>query len=171
MASPATASNGDHRSEGANLEYCPVPGGRDLSVHSSSHKDPVMNIYVGNLSRDVTEAELREAFEAFGEVTSCNIITDKFSGESRGFGFVEMPTQAEAQAAMDDLNGKEMKGRELNVNEARPRTERRRGSGGGRGGGGRGGGGRGGGGRGGGGPRGGGGRGGGPRGGGGGRRF
>ncbi|MGD8698586.1 MAG: RNA-binding protein [Gemmatimonadales bacterium] len=130
-----------------------------------------MNIYVGNLSRDVTEAELREAFEAFGEVTSCNIITDKFSGESRGFGFVEMPTQAEAQAAMDDLNGKEMKGRELNVNEARPRTERRRGSGGGRGGGGRGGGGRGGGGRGGGGPRGGGGRGGGPRGGGGGRRF
>ncbi len=131
-----------------------------------------MNIYVGNLSRDVTEAELREAFEAFGEVTTCNIITDKFSGESRGFGFVEMPTQAEAQAAMDELNGKEMKGRELNVNEARPRTERRRGGGGGRGGGGRGGGGgpRGGGGRG-GGPRGGGGRGGGPRGGGGGRRF
>jgi RNA recognition motif-containing protein len=124
-----------------------------------------MNIYVGNLSRDVTETELREAFEAFGEVTSVNIITDKFSGESRGFGFVEMPTQAEAQAAMDDLNGKEMKGRELNVNEARPRTERRRGGGGGRGGGGPrgGGGGRGGGPRGVGGPRGGGGRGGGRR--------
>jgi RNA recognition motif-containing protein len=128
-----------------------------------------MNIYVGNLSRDVTEAELREAFEAFGEVTSCNIITDKFSGESRGFGFVEMPTQAEAQAAMDDLNGKELKGRELSVDQARPRTERRRGAGGrggGRGGGPRGGGPRGGG-------RGGGPRGGGPRGGGrgGGRRF
>jgi hypothetical protein len=171
MAGHASASNGDHRSESANFECCPVPGGRDPSVHSSSHKGPVMNIYVGNLSRDVTEAELREAFEAFGEVTSCNIITDKFSGESRGFGFVEMPTQAEAQAAMDELNGKEMKGRELNVNEARPRTERRPrggGGGGGRGGGPRGAGG---------GGRGGGGRGGGPRGGGGGggrgggRRF
>lgn len=124
-----------------------------------------MNIYVGNLSHDVTEEELRAAFEAFGQVTSVNIITDKFSGESRGFGFVEMPEKAEAQAAMDELNGKDMKGRSLNVNEARPRTEGRRGGGGPRGGGGRGGGGPRGGGGGprGGGPRGGGGRGGGPR--------
>ncbi|UCC73916.1 MAG: RNA-binding protein [Gemmatimonadota bacterium] len=109
-----------------------------------------MNIYVGNLSRDVTEEELREAFEAFGQVASVNVITDKFSGEPRGFAFVEMPAKAEAQSAIDDLNGKELKGRTLNVNEARPRSEGRRG-GGGRGGGGRGGGGRGGGGRGGGG--------------------
>lgn len=120
-----------------------------------------MNIYVGNLSRDVTEEDLREAFEAFGQVASVNIITDKFSGEPRGFAFVEMPTKTEAESAINDLNGKELKGRELNVNEARPRTEGRRG-GGGRGGGGRGGGGRGGGGRGGGG-QGGGGRGGGRR--------
>ncbi len=117
-----------------------------------------MNIYVGNLSRDVSEEELRATFEAFGQVATVNVITDKFSGEPRGFAFVEMPTQAEAQSAIDDLNGKELKGRMLTVNQARPRSEGRR-SGGGRGGGGRG---RGGGGRGGGG-RGGGGRGGGQR--------
>ncbi len=94
-----------------------------------------MNIYVGNLSRDVTEEDLREAFEAFGQVASVSVITDKFSGESRGFGFVEMPVQAEAQSAIDELNGKEMKGRTLTVNEARPRSEKRRGGGGRRGGG------------------------------------
>jgi len=94
-----------------------------------------MNIYVGNLSRQVSEDELRKAFEAFGEVTSTSIIKDKFSGESRGFGFVEMPTKEEALAAIAELNGKEMKGRVLKVNEARPRTEERRGrSGSGRGG-------------------------------------
>jgi RNA recognition motif-containing protein len=86
-----------------------------------------MNIYVGNLSREVTEDDLKEAFEAFGQVTSVAIIKDKFSGESRGFGFVEMPAKAEAQSALNDLNGKELKGRKLNVNEARPRTEGRRG--------------------------------------------
>lgn len=94
-----------------------------------------MNIYVGNLSREVTEEDLRQAFEAFGQVSSVNIIKDKFSGESRGFGFVEMPAKAEAQSAINGLNGKELKGRTLNVNEARPRSEGRRG--GGRGGGGR----------------------------------
>jgi RNA recognition motif-containing protein len=94
-----------------------------------------MNIYVGNLSREVTEEDLRQAFEAFGQVSSVNIIKDKFSGESRGFGFVEMPAKAEAQSAINGLNGKELKGRTLNVNEARPRAEGRRG--GGRGGGGR----------------------------------
>jgi RNA recognition motif-containing protein len=113
-----------------------------------------MNIYVGNLPYDVTEDEVREAFEAFGQVTSVSLITDKFSGQPRGFGFVEMPNMKEAQAAMDSLNGKEFKSRSLVVNQARPREERsgggsRGGYGGSRGGGGysggRGGGGRGGG--------------------------
>lgn len=89
-----------------------------------------MNIYVGNLSRDVSEAELREAFQAFGEIQSCNIIKDKFTGESRGFGFVEMPNKDEAEKAIAALNGKDMKGRNLTVNEARPRTDRPRTSGG-----------------------------------------
>ena len=97
-----------------------------------------MNIYVGNLSFDFTDDELKEAFEAFGQVTSANIIKDKFSGNSRGFGFVEMPQKEEAEAAIEGLNGKDMKGRALNVNEARPRSE---GGGGGRRGGGGGGGG------------------------------
>lgn len=88
-----------------------------------------MNIYVGNLSFEVTEEELRQAFEAFGQVTSVNIIKDKYSGESRGFGFVEMPTKAEAQSAITGLNEKEFKGRTLRVNEARPRSEGGRGGG------------------------------------------
>jgi len=86
-----------------------------------------MNIYVGNLSRDVTEEDLRQAFQSFGQVTSVSIIKDKFSGESRGFGFLEMPSKTEAQKAIVDLNGKELKGRTLTVNEARPRREERRG--------------------------------------------
>jgi RNA recognition motif-containing protein len=94
-----------------------------------------MNIYVGNLSHDATEEDVRQAFEAFGEVTTINLIKDKFSGESRGFGFVEMPTKSEADAAITALNGQEIKGRAVNVNEARPRAEgRRSGGGGGRGG-------------------------------------
>jgi RNA recognition motif-containing protein len=93
-----------------------------------------MNIYAGNLSREVTEEDLRQAFEAFGQVESATIIKDKYSGESKGFGFVEMPAKAEGQSAINGLNGKELKGRTLNVNEARPRSEGRRG-GGGRGGG------------------------------------
>jgi RNA recognition motif-containing protein len=98
-----------------------------------------MNIYVGNLSRDVTEDDLRQAFESFGEVNSINIIKDKFTGESRGFGFVEMPTKTEAEAAITGMNGQDLKGRALNVNEARPRAQGRRPGGGGGGGGGRGG--------------------------------
>ena len=90
-----------------------------------------MNIYVGNLSFDVAEDELKEAFGAFGAVESVNLIKDKFSGKSRGFGFVEMPSQEEAQAAIAGLNGKDLKGRELKVNEARPREDRRGGGGGG----------------------------------------
>ncbi len=100
-----------------------------------------MNIYVGNLSQDVTEDELREAFEAFGQVESTNIIKDRFTGESRGFGFVQMPSENEARSAIEGMNNKELKGRNVNVSEARPRTEnrggggRRGGFGGGRGGG------------------------------------
>ena len=93
-----------------------------------------MNIYVGNLSYNVSEEDLKTAFEAFGQVTSASIIKDKFSGQSKGFGFVEMPSKEEAQAAITGMNGKEMKGRTLNVNEARPRTDDRRGGGGGGGG-------------------------------------
>ena len=95
-----------------------------------------MNIYVGNLSYEVTEEDLRLAFEPFGQVESATIIKDKHSGQSKGFGFVEMASKAEGQSAIDGLNDTELKGRTLNVNEARPRTESRRG-GGGRGGGGR----------------------------------
>ncbi|MFP3898046.1 MAG: RNA recognition motif domain-containing protein [Dehalococcoidia bacterium] len=87
-----------------------------------------MNIYVGNLSREVTEDELRQKFEAFGQVTSVNIIKDRYSGESRGFGFVEMATKSEAQAAINELNGTSLGDRTLSVNEARPRTEGGRGS-------------------------------------------
>lgn len=89
-----------------------------------------MNIYVGNLSRETTEDELRQAFEPFGQVTSANIIKDRYSGESRGFGFVEMTTKSEAQAAINGLNGTSLGERTLSVNEARPRSE---GGGGGRG--------------------------------------
>lgn len=84
-----------------------------------------MNIFVGNLSREVTEEDLQKAFEAFGQVTSVTIIKDKFTGEPRGFGFVEMPAKAAAQSAITGLNGKELKGRALNVNEARPRPDDR----------------------------------------------
>jgi RNA recognition motif-containing protein len=80
-----------------------------------------VNIYVGGLSRDVTVDDLREAFEAFGEVLSVNIITNNFTGNSRGFGFVEMPATAEAESAINELNGTELKARTLTVNEARPR--------------------------------------------------
>ena len=89
-----------------------------------------MKIYVGNLSYEVTEEELRQALEAFGQVESVTIIKDKYSGQSKGFGFVEMASKAEGQSAIDGLNGKELKGRTLNVNEARPRSEGRGGRGG-----------------------------------------
>jgi RNA recognition motif-containing protein len=83
-----------------------------------------MNIYVGNLAYEANDDDLRQAFEAFGQVTSANIIKDKYSNESKGFGFVEMPSKAEAQSAIEGLNGKEFKGKTLNVNEARPRADR-----------------------------------------------
>jgi RNA recognition motif-containing protein len=89
-----------------------------------------MNIYVGNLSFNVTEDELRTAFQAYGAVEKAAIITDKMSGQSRGFGFVEMPNKDEAIKAIEGLNGKDLKGRNLKVNEAQPRPA----GGGGRGG-------------------------------------
>jgi len=89
-----------------------------------------MNIYVGNLLPEATEEDLRQAFEAFGQVTSVKIITDKYTGDSRGFGFVEMPNNSEAQSAISGLDGKDLKGRALRVNEARPRRDDRGGRGG-----------------------------------------
>jgi RNA recognition motif-containing protein len=82
-----------------------------------------MNIYVGNLSNGVTENDLRDAFQAFGEVAKTAVIKDKFSGESRGFGFVEMPNHEEATKAISMMNGKDMKGRAAKVNEAKPKTD------------------------------------------------
>ena len=84
-----------------------------------------MNIYAGNLSFDVTEDELRQAFESFGQCSSVRVITDRDTGRSKGFGFVEMPDDNEAQAAISALNGTELNGRALKVNEARPRSEGR----------------------------------------------
>jgi RNA recognition motif-containing protein len=88
-----------------------------------------MNIYVGNLSYEINETDLRKEFEAFGQVTSAAVIKDKFTGESRGFGFVEMAGKQEAQSAMESLNGKELKGKVLKVTEARPRNDNHRGGG------------------------------------------
>lgn len=84
-----------------------------------------MRIYVGNLSYEVTEEEVRAEFEAFGQVESVNLITDRDTGRPKGFGFVEMPSASEAQAAIAALNGKNFKNRTLTVSEARPRTENR----------------------------------------------
>ncbi len=86
-----------------------------------------MNIFIGNLSYNVTEDDLRKAFETFGQVASATVIKNKQSGRSKGFGFVEMPVQAEAQSAIEVLNGKALKGRTITVNEARPRADDRRG--------------------------------------------
>jgi len=94
-------------------------------------------LYVGNLTYGTTDASLRQMFEAHGTVTSAQIIMDRDTGRSKGFGFVEMSSDAESQAAIAGLNGKEIDGRALTVNEARPKTEG--GGGGGGGGGGRGG--------------------------------
>jgi RNA recognition motif-containing protein len=83
-----------------------------------------MNIYVGNLSYTLEESELQDAFADFGEVSSVKVLSDRETGRSRGFGFVEMPNQAEGEAAVAALNGKDVGGRALKVNEARPREER-----------------------------------------------
>ncbi len=81
-----------------------------------------MNIYVGNLSYGVSDDNLREVFEAYGDVSSAKVITDKYSGRSKGFGFVEMDDDSQAQAAIDQLDGAEIDGRPVRVNEARPKN-------------------------------------------------
>lgn len=83
-----------------------------------------MNIYAGNLAYDVTDADLRNAFSAYGEVSSASVISDKFSNQSKGFGFVEMPNNSEAQAALKALNETALKGRNMRINEAKPREAR-----------------------------------------------
>jgi RNA recognition motif-containing protein len=83
-----------------------------------------MNIYIGNLPYNVSEEDLRDAFGQFGQVQSANIITDKFSGRSKGFGFVDMPNDSEGREAIEAMNDKDFKGRTIKVNEARPREER-----------------------------------------------
>jgi RNA recognition motif-containing protein len=88
----------------------------------STKRRIIMNIYVGNLSSDVTDETIRGAFESFGEVTSARVIKDKYTGQSRGFGFVEMLGQSQAQTAIKSLNGKELQGKEMSVSEARPRS-------------------------------------------------
>ncbi len=88
-----------------------------------------MNIYVGNLPYDISEDDLRQAFEAFGQVESVKIIMDRYSGRSKGFGFVEMMTDEEAKAAISGMDGKEFSGRALKVDEARPRSDSGRGGG------------------------------------------
>ena len=95
-----------------------------------------MRIYVGNLSFDTTESDLKRAFEAHGSVDSANLVSDRDSGRSRGFGFVEMSNNSEAEAAIQALNGQDLQGRSLTVNEARPRESGGQGGGGNRGGGG-----------------------------------
>jgi RNA recognition motif-containing protein len=85
-----------------------------------------MNIYVGNLSYGMSEEQLRDAFGAFGQVSSVKILMDRETGRSRGFGFVEMPNQSEAETAIAQLNGKDVEGRALRINEARPREQQRR---------------------------------------------
>jgi len=96
-----------------------------------------MNIYVGNLPYSITEDDLRQTFGSYGDIASVSLITDKFSGESKGFGFVEMPNNSEADAAIKGLNETQLKGRSIKVNQAKPRGERsssHRGGGGGGGG-------------------------------------
>jgi len=90
-----------------------------------------MNIYVGNLSYEATDVTIREAFESFGQVTSARVIKDKYNGQSRGFGFIEMPAQSQAQTAIKSLNGKELLGKQMSVKEARARADQGR-TGGGR---------------------------------------
>ncbi len=94
-----------------------------------------MNIFVGNLAKEVTDEDLQSLFSAYGTVRSVKIIKDMFTGESRGFGFIEMPGQAEAQKAMTELNTRDLKGKKITVNEARERTDSKKGRGKSRGGG------------------------------------
>jgi len=124
-AKPVTMKNGKPATQGV----CPVCGTKMFRIGRSTEQvnksGPNMRIYVGNLSYEVTEEELRQEFAAFGEVTSVTIITDKYTGRPKGFGFVEMASVSEGQAAIAGLNGKTLKDRALNVDAARPRSDSR----------------------------------------------
>lgn len=96
---------------------------RGLAVMADNAREVGMNIYVGSLSNITTKADLRQAFEAYGQVASARVIQDKVNGGSRGFGFVEMPVQVEGHAAIQGLNGKKLKGGPLSVSEVRPNSE------------------------------------------------
>ncbi len=102
-----------------------------LFIFKQIDRSTIMNIYVGNLSREVSDEDLMTEFSAYGKVKSVKVIRDLFSGDSKGFGFVEMVVATEAQKAIDELNTKEVKGKKLVVNEARPKTDDRRGGSGG----------------------------------------
>ncbi len=115
--------------EGATTAPSVLSVGGQPNQHVGEEKE--LRIYVGNFSYEMTEQELREAFEAHGQVQEVHMVSDRETGRPKGFGFVEMPTSAEAQAAIDALNGKEFGGRAITVNEARPRQERSSGGGGG----------------------------------------
>jgi RNA recognition motif-containing protein len=104
---------------------------QDLPQLRREKRRTMMNIYVGNLSFEATDVMIREAFESFGQVTTARVIKDKYNGQSRGFGFVEMPAQSQAQTAIKSLNGRELLGKQMSVKEARPRADQGR-TGGGR---------------------------------------
>ena len=91
--------------------------------HATHVKESHMNMYIGNLAYNVTEEDLTEAFSEFGNVESVNIIKDRFSGQSKGFGFVDMPDNSEADKAIKALNGKDIKGRDIKVNQANQKTK------------------------------------------------
>ena len=111
-------------------------GGGARSIDAQFVRERAMRIYVGNLPYSVTDDDLRETFGEFGELASAEVVKDRFSGQSKGFGFVDMPNNSEADQAIKALNDQPLKGRKLTVNEARPRADRpRRGGGGGGGGG------------------------------------
>src|SRR6266699_6343934 len=106
--------------------FAPASCSDDLAIVCTiSHKEPSVNIYVGNLAFSATDHDLRQLFEPYGAVDKIDIITDKYTGNSRGFGFVEMPDTATAKAAIQGLQGTELAGRVLTVNEAKPREPRR----------------------------------------------
>lgn len=124
------------------LGCLPLLGLQSATVLKKKIRPVTMNIYVGNLSYQTDDRELEDLFAPFGEITSARVITDRETGRSKGFGFVEMPDRTQAEAAIEGLNGNEIDGRELRINEAKPREERPRSGGGGGGGYGGGGGGR-----------------------------
>ncbi len=114
---------------------CVVTGTEEiLAVYDEVIGEKKMNIYVGNLPFGATDDDLQRLFAAYGDVSSASVIKDRFSGESRGFGFVEMPSREDAMAAIEALNGTDFQGRSITVNEAKPKTPREGGGGGGRGG-------------------------------------